>query len=433
MTRRLLLALVFALPAVGVADDKPRPRAKLLGTVKLATAVSEVCWTADAKHLVLITTDKGLIVPRDQLGEDAPAKPVGEFTAPAGAVGKYGVTPDGGELFAVVAPGGRFNAEARLCYWNLKDLLDGKKKAKPDRVVTLDADNPTAFAVAADGKTVYAVVSAPRAGGMVLPSGLQQHDGQVLTLDAKTGDAVGEAVPLAEADGTLVGATVHPASGRVFAHFQLADEHVVRGIDLATKKIKWERKFDAAPPNQSGVPPKGTPDGKAVVAVCSKQTQSPVPGQQGIMATSPHLLNAGTGEVIAELGGDDVYLSDITAFSDDGKLAFGWLSRANGLQQVLWDARTGKPLKTWARGVSVQSAAFAPGKHELATVERGDVQVVMPNPPGDPTLVSPFNRGIVNDLRFDFFQPVQVQQVQQVVKTEPTSVVGVWDLAPLVK
>ena len=190
MARSLLIALLLAtrIAAAPVpAEEKPKPRAKLLGTVKLDKYVTEVCWTPDAKHLIIVTDEKGLVIGRDQLGEDAPAKPIAEFALPSGGMCKFGVTPDGAELYAMVTAT-RFNAETRLCYWTLKDLLDGKKKSKPDRVVSLEVDDPSHFVFSADGKNLYAVVSEPRRDSVLQPNGHLPQIGKVLRSNTKTGD-----------------------------------------------------------------------------------------------------------------------------------------------------------------------------------------------------------------------------------------------------
>lgn len=440
MSRTLFALLVLAAPLL--ADDKPKPRAKLLGTIKVNKLVEQAVWTPDAKHLILIAEGKGLVVSREQLGDDTPAKPVAEFDVPTGGA-KFGVTPDGTELFAVVSAGARFNAETRLCYWAMKDLVEGKKKAKPDRTVDLEADNPTGFALSADGKSLFGVFIEPRPGGTPL-GGLPQQVGKVLRLDTKTGDSVETVADLNMEDSTLLGATSHPESGRVFAHFQTTDEHVVRCIDPTTKKRKWERKIDSPAAFLTGQSPKVSPAGNAVVAFVSHQGQANPAGPPGlsgvgqpilpgqVSGTRPLLLDAETGKVIAEMGGEETISCEVCDFSHDGKLMFGWLSSAVGMRYTAWDGTTGKPLKTWARGAGALSAAFAPGKHELATVEQvgnGGYQLpVAPNGPGGPLLEF--------DRRSAFYDPFQLPPTPPLPPTDAPayySIVGVWNLAPLVK
>jgi len=129
------LAVILLTATVGLAAEPPKPRAKLLGTMKVDKEVQTVHWTPDTKHLILITADKGLVVGRDQLGEDTPAKPVAEFDLPAGSWTWMGVTPDGTELYVVLTAGTRSNPETRVCFWTLKDLTEGKKEgqARPHR------------------------------------------------------------------------------------------------------------------------------------------------------------------------------------------------------------------------------------------------------------------------------------------------------------
>ena len=142
MARSLLIALLLTGPLLAAPvppDEKPKARVKLLGTVKLDKRVQQVCWTHDAKHLIVVTDEKALVIGRDQMGEDAPVKPIAEFALPVGGMCKFGVTPDGTELYALVTAG-RINAETRLCYWTLKDLLDGKKKMKQIGRVSIPPD-----------------------------------------------------------------------------------------------------------------------------------------------------------------------------------------------------------------------------------------------------------------------------------------------------
>ena len=441
MARSLLMVLLLTAPLLAapvLPDEKPKPRAKLLGTVKLDKRVQEVCWTPEAKHLIVVTDEKALVIGRDQLGEDAPAKPIAEFALPAGGMSKFGVTPDGTELYALVSAA-RINAETRLCYWTFRDLLDGKKKLKPDRVVSLEVENPIHFAFSADGKSLYVVASEPRASTVLQANGQPQQIGKVLRLSTKTGDIAEEWMTLDLPNATLLGAMVHPGSGKVFAHFQTAEEHVVRCFDRAGKKEKWERTFSQPSPNGNmGNSPKVSPDGRVVMAMWTRQFQTVQPGavpQPGqllpmvvVQSIRPQLLNVGNGEVIADLGGDDVQNSEVIDFSTDGKLMFGWQYRNGGMQSVVWETKSGKPLKTWNRGSGDVTAAFAPGRHELAIVERSQTQL--------PSHLTPerIHGGIL--MGTDGMQPQMIQaQLQQlpVLRIEHTTIIGVWDLAPPVK
>jgi hypothetical protein len=434
----MLLTAAVGLAAPVPAEEKPKPRAKLLGTLKVKRAVEHVTWTPGGTHLILVAAGKGLVVPRDQLGEDAAPKPTAEFALPTGSGMHFGLTPDGTEVYALLTAGSRFNAESRLCFWSVKDLTDGKSKAKPDRAVSLEVDNPATFALAGDGKGLFVVTSEIR-GGSAPPGQVGQYVGKVFRLSVRTGDVADEVLTLDEKDASLVGATVHPASGRVVAHFHTGDENVVRCLDVTTKKVKWERKFEQPPPNTggNGTAPRVSPDGKAVIAFVSRQLNIPQPGAvpqpgqppplQSVITTIPHLLDAANGEPIGELGDNDVTWCGLHDFSADGRLAFGWLNRNSGAHQVAWDTKTGKPLKTWSRTANVTTAAFAPARHELAVVERNEVYQPLPANQYNPLLSSD-----LIDFRVDsswvIRQPPVVQQPAEVY-----SIVGVWDLGPLVK
>ena len=436
MVRSLLMVLLSAAPLLAAPvppEEKPKSRAKLLGTVKLNSYVTQVCWTPEAKHLIVVTGEKGLVIDRDQLGEEAPAKPISEFALPVGRAGKFGVTPDGTELYAMV-PAGRFNSETRLCYWTLKDLLEGKKKAKPDRAVSLEVDNPNHFTFSADGRSLYVVVREPRGGTVLQPNRQPQQIGKVVRLSTKTGDIAEEWISLDLPNATLLGAEIHPESGKVFAHFQSPEEHIVRCFDRPGKKEKWERTFTEPSPNSNVGSPMVSPDGNLVVASWSRQYMTPRPGvipQPGqrvelvaVNTVKPQLLNATTGDVIADLVGDDVQNGQVICFSSDSKLMFGWQYQNSRTQYVVWETKSGKPIKTWNRVSSDTRdmlATFAPGRHELAVVERSAIHVRESLPK---TVIFEPN-GIPSTSR----QPLQ----PQVLRIDHTAVIGIWDLAPLVK
>lgn len=432
MTRVYLLAAVVALtpavPAVAAPPEvKPKPRPALVGTLKVADKVTQVVWSPDGKHLVLLTDKRGMVVGRDQLGEDATPTPLSEFDLPAGELVKAGFTPDGSELYAVAAAGPRVNAETRLCYWAVRGLLAGGKKAKPDRVVKLDADNPIAFAFA-DGKSAVAVVSEPREGPVVLYS-LAPRAGKVVRVDAKTGDVTDTLVELSDPDDTLVGATAHPASGRVFAHFHSSDS-VVRCVDAGTRKARWERVIEGNGGHQGSACPVVAPDGSVLAVGGARPVQLPQWNGAGqpmrfaqFQSFRMHLLDGDTGKPIADLGADDAYNCRAGGFSADGRLLFGWVSRHSGTQYTVWEARSGKVLKVWDRQSNDVTAGFAHAGHDLAIVERTQAQVLVVADADKP----PSSGEVVVE------NPHQLNQYGRITRTKHTSVVGVWDLAPLAK
>jgi outer membrane protein assembly factor BamB len=300
-------------------------------------------------------------------------------------------------------------------------LLAGATKGKPDRVVKLDADNPMAFTFA-DGKSAVAVVSVPRDGPVVLYAP-PLRAGKVVRLDVKTGDVTDTLAELSDADDTLVGAAVHPASGRVFAHYHSSDS-VVRCADAKTGKVKWERAVEGDTIHYGYAGPVVAPDGSAVAVGCLRVVQLPQwngPGRPPQINQFPsnrlHLLDGGTGKPIADLGADDAHGCQACGFSADGRLLFGWVRRNSGSHYTVWDARTGKPLKVWDRQSADVTARFATAGHDLALVERTQTQVVVPAESGEL---------VVENTH-------QLHQYGRITKTRHSSVVGVWDLAPLAK
>lgn len=410
MPTPLALALAFALAAPVPPEknaDGPRPRAKLLGTLKLDKKVDRAMPLPDGKHVLLAVEGKGLVVPREQFGNDAAPKAVAEFDLPTGDC-RLELTPDGTELVAVATAGTRLNAETRLVRWPLKEVLAGT--AKGGRTVALEADNPTSVAFAADGKSLYAAVrtASPASGG----NGQTLYEGKVVRVSAGTGDVTGEPVLLPDESGSFDGAAVHPASGRVFAQYFRDRRAGVRCVDATTGKEKWEQTISVNANQAGGHPPLVSPNGKVVAATCYHQVmwqQNAGPGQpprlQPFQAHRPILLDAESGEQVADLGADNSYASGLGGFSADGKLLFGWLHRYGGNEYLVWDTATGKPLKTWERGGADVTAAFAPTGHELAIVERQTKPVYGTDQYGN----------------------------RIALRTDHSSVVGLWDLAPLVK
>ncbi len=404
----LAVAMSLAAPVPADKPASPKPRAKLLGTLKVHKRIDEAVLLADGKHAVLAVDGKGVVIPREQFGDDAKPKGSAEFDIPTGDC-KFGITPDGTEVYAVAAAGTRLNAETRLVRWPVKELLAGT--AKGGKVVTLEADNPSAVAFAADGKSLYAAVRTARPG-VVGIQGQTIYDGRLVRIDAKTGDASGDAVPMPDDPGGFEGAAVHPAGRRVYAQYHRNNQSVVRCVDAATGKEKWEQVVEGNAPQPGGGQPLVSPSGKVLAVVCCRRVnwvQKDNPGQppqlQPFNSFRPMLLDAETGDTIADLGSDNNYSCGLGGFSADGKLLFGWTNRYGTMQYTVWETATGKPLKTWERGTGDVSAFFAPTGHDLLVVEREAKPVYGTDQHGNRTTL----------------------------RTDYTSTVGLWDLGPLVK
>ncbi len=438
--RTLLKLLLVAGPLlaapVPATDDKPKLRAKLLGTLVVSTRVQSVFWTPDGKHLVLVGDKRVIVYPRDQVGTPAP-KPVAAFDRPD-VYGEVGQTGDGG-LWVLAPAGNKVNAENRLHFWSAKSLVSpGEPKA--DRVIDLEADNPTGAVVSADGRSVFATLMTTRA----LPNGNGNRDSveylpKFLRLSAKTGDVV-KATPLADlTEGRYAGSAFDPRTGQLYLAVHAGDETVVSCRDLDGGKPVWERKLPLKPDLDSFGVFVLSPDGSRIAYRQPTLTVVPPGGFGGgppprgggagggrpiqVAYTSTSTLltfDAKTGEPGAKLAKADIRGAGGHSFSADGRLLFATLTTTEGSKLGVWEVKSGAELKTWARGRADVDGTFAPSGFELAIVERERKDVLGPRV----TVPNGFNRDGSQQLW---------DTRQEVVRVEYTSTVGVWDLSPVVK
>lgn len=436
--RPLLALLVAAAPLVAApvpADDspKPKPRAALLGTLTLDAPVQSAHWTPDAKHLVLVTDARVLVYPRTAFGdgEKEKPKPLTAFDRPDKGNGEVGLTPDGG-VWVLAPAGNKVNAENRLLVWTPKTLLAGGEP-KPDRTVTLEADNPRGLVWSADGKSLYArpltARAFPRPNGGGWGSQDQEYQPRFLRIDARTGDVAKEVAWADLSTNPFAGSVVDPRTGRLYLAAVDGEETVVQCREADGGKPVWERKLPGKPnPNTIGTMTL-IPDGGQLAFVQPTLTADPQQpgggnpfgggGRPGggaggrppqvsfSQGSSLVLLNAKTGEPGAEVSKAALRGAQVYSFSADGRLMFAGLATADGSRLVVWDGKAGAEVKVWNRGYADVSAAFAPSGCELAIVER-ERKDVYGTPPA-PGTAAPL------------------------LRTAYTSTVGIWDLAPVVK
>ncbi len=437
---RTLFSLLFvAVPLlaapVPAADEKPKPRAKLLGTLVVNVNVQAVYWTPDGKHLVLVGDKRVLVYPREQVGTPAP-KPLAAFDRPD-TYGTVGQTTDGG-LWVLAPARQKVNAENRLHFWSAKSLVSpGEPKA--DRVIDLEADNPTGAVVSADGGSVFATLMTTRPAPN--PNGNRnsvEYLPKFLRLSAKTGDVV-KRTPLADlCEGRYAGSAFDPRTGRVYLAVHAGDETVVSCRDLDAAKPVWERKLSAKPEADSLGVFVLSPDGSRVAYRQPTLTVVPPGGFGGgppprgggpgggrpapvaYESTSTLLtFDAKTGEPGAELAKADIRWGNGYSFSADGRLLFAAVGTVEGGKLGVWDVKSGAELKTWDRGSADVGGTFAPSGFELAIVERERKDVLGPR--------------VAVPGGFNGNGGQQWDTRQEVVRVEHTSTVGVWDLSPVVK
>jgi len=442
--RSLLPLLVFTLPLFAApvpgADEKPKPRAKLLGTLVVTANVRSVFWMPDGKHLVLVGDKRVIVYPREQVGTPAP-KSLAAFDRPD-AYGTVGQTADGG-LWVLAPAGSKVNAETRLHFWSAKSLVSpGEPKA--DRILDLEADNPTGAAVSADGGSVFATTLTSRAIPNGNPNGARnsvEYLPKFHRLSAKTGDVVKQTAFADLSQDRYAGSAFDPRTGRVYLAVHAGDETVVSCRDLDGGKPVWERKLAA----KADVDSLGvfvlSPDGSRVAfQQPTLSVQQPGGGggfggpgggrpgggfggrPQPVSYTSTTTLltfDAKTGEPGAELAKADIRWGKGHSFSTDGRLLFAAVGTVEGSKLGVWEVKSGSEVKAWDRGSADVDGAFAPSGYELAIVERERKDILGPRV----AVPSGFNRdsGQQWDTR------------QEVLRVDHTSTIGVWDLSPVVK
>jgi hypothetical protein len=414
MLARLLFAMVLAaLPHVALAapipndSETPKLRSRLIGTMTLPVRVEDLVWLPDGKHLILRCHDGiARVVRRDQIGENEPTvKAIVEFKLPARCQ-HLELTAEGNQLYSVVAAEGKLTTESRLHFWNLKQVLAGTAGEKAERVITLENDPVFPIAISADSRQLIA------GSTEMQPSGNQSI--RFDRLSTKTGDRLSELVNFDETNQVYCHHSLDPKANRLFVYTNGTEDSRMQCLDLANGKSIWDRTFSDRPANGQGGCVTHSPDGRLVAFAYAMMAPHPntQPGNapQLIQRFIPTLLNAKTGETM-ELPVDDIFYTQIHAFSADGRLLVGRSANISGnWQMMVWDTKTGKVLRSW-KGFPDGVVAFSPSGYELLAIDRE--QTV--------------------EITTTQIQSTSGNSVSQpVTRTTHKSIVGIWDLAPLV-
>lgn len=144
--------------------------------------------------------------------------------------------------------------------------------------------------------------------------------------------------------------------------------------------------------------------------------------QGGVSYTSSATLvtfDTKNGEVGPELSKVDLQGGGGYSFSTDGRLLFAQIYGANSGKLAVWDTKTGAEVKVWTRTNADVSGVFAPNRYELTIVERDRKEVYGPA------------QNVPSGQGRDGSQMWTTRQ--DVVRTEYSSTIGLWDLAPVVK
>lgn len=450
--RRLLplFALVFAAPLVAapVPEDKekPKPRAKLVGTLAVEAEVSSAFWLPDGKHVALVTPDRVLVYPRDAVGTAKP-KPLTTLER-SGRWAGTGLTPDGG-VWVFDSAGGKVNAENRLLVWGPKTVLAGGEP-KPDLVITPEPDSLGGVQFSADGKSLYATVFATRAVPSELRRGEfdQEYVPRFVRMSAATGD-VKKDVPFTDLSAAAyAGSGTDPSTGRLYLATTSGEETTIECREGDGGKQVWERKLTGKAERLGVGEFRLSPDGTRLAYVQPTLTVRPNPPNAGGPAGPPGfggrgggrpepvsfesskavvLLDTKTGEPVGELTKAAHRDARVEGFSSDGRLLFARLTAAEEVRRngwgggrlVVWDVKAGQEVKAWDRGRADVSAAFAPLGYELAIVERERRETSFPKLARPDLLEKP--------------EADDYLTADSVVRVRFTSTLGIWDLSAVVK
>lgn len=454
--RHILPLLVFvatpALVAAPVPEDKekPKPRAKLLGTLTVTANVRAAHWMPDGKHLVLVTDQRVLVYPRDQVGAEKP-KPLTEFTCPSGS-DTVRLTADGG-LWALAPAGRKVNAENRLYFWSAKTLTAGGEP-KADRVIDLEADNPHGVTVSSDGGSVFALQMTTRPVANPNPNQGRRSVEYVptfLRLSGKTGDVVAKVAFTDLSQDRYAGSAIDPRSGRVYLAVHTEGETIVTCREADGGKQVWEQKLPVKPDVDSIGEFLLSPDGDRILyrqpTLTVRQDNgggfggglgggNPFapggargggggggggrPPQVSYQSSSTLVvLDTKKGEPGPELTKGDQLSGQGHGFSADGRLLFAAVGTPEGSRLAVWDLKAGTEVKGWARAYADANGVFAPTGYELLIVERERKDVL------GPRVAVPVGGADRGGQQWD--------TRQEVIRVDYTSTVGIWDLSPVVK
>ena len=437
----VLPASLYAAP-IPVDNETAKPRAKLSGTLTLDQNIRQVLWTPDGSALVVQTgKNMVLVYKRDQvLKNETKPKPLAAFELPADTHIRIHAATN--TLYGV-RKAQHLCSESRYYSWNLQPLLEGLSPTKPDRMVALDIDNFDDVSLSDDGRRLFVQMTERMGGGSSI---WDQQNRQttvrmiphLLRFSTKTGDKVDEAWTVNDEGKFHRHLTHDTASGRLYATHVTSEEISLQAMSLGNEKIPWERKIEGKEClNMQCYSKASGSSGLIVFGYCEllerpePQQGPPVRGQRPQMQRATRmnllLLNAKTGETIHKLSEDDTTAAHSIDFSFDGQLFLGKVRNSTGNSLNVWNTSTGKVLKSWNQDLyaSYQGGqnsntnlyAFSPKAQELATLCLQSKHLEAPA-----TYTPPIGHGQTNWT-----------QTPNVLRTDYTTTIGLWDFSTLVK
>jgi RNA polymerase sigma factor (sigma-70 family) len=350
--------------------DEPaaRGKAKLMKLLDMPVSPGLPVWSSDGTVLVVREQTGLLVLDGRTLVRLA--------TLSTGAAGRLvGFTPDNREIVTYFSGPRQINRLVQLRYWDLASLR-GRGGSRM-RAVNLDPADGTPVAITPDGKTVLTLKRDTKPS----PGAFEVLATRFRLIDSATGERIKEVIKVA---GSITGYVLSAGGDRLTVGWysaagSAAGRLIVQCVSLEDGKEVWKYAPDSIAPGYATgevwnfvVAPGGnlraSPDGKLLaVTLLDKGDQAKGAQKLTDMRLRIKLLNAATGIETVRLdqpaGRSWVGLS----FSRDGRSFAGKAPRElNDARLRIWDARTGRALKTWA-GEAV--AAFAPDRPVLAISE----------------------------------------------------------------
>jgi hypothetical protein len=310
---------------------------------------------------------------------------------------------------------GNINAENKLEFWKVPESAQGDTVFQaPTSSVPLDPEDGKPFALLPDNKTALSVVQRETPD----PTNKSIRTRLIFRLiNLNNGQPIRDVLQLPDyADSRSTTArfsasnittyNLSPDGHSLFLGVLAKGNYSLERWDITTGKRIWQKgiaKLDGWEKyhGNSTIYVYVSPDGKllsvGIPGHMSIKANNPggMPpySQAGILSHKLHLFDAATGAEGVRLEGQSAGWNNAWSFSSDGRLLVGEMTESELTYLVIWDTKSGQILKRW-RGRAI--AAFSPVRPILAILE-------------------------------------QVTHAKNSKPQSTTSVLGLWDVAPLLK
>jgi hypothetical protein len=309
-------------------------------------------------------------------------------------------------------------------------------------VTVLDIGNFSEANLSEDGRRLYLMTMEYKSSGSSI---WDRHNGrssarlipQLAQYSTKTGDKVADVWTMADEGKTHRHLSHDVRAGRLYTTEYSGDDFTVQALPLGKDKPLWEKKLEGKASQQVDCDVMHAGGDGPIACSYGEFLERPEPQQgppgrgqrpqmQQATRTNLVVLNSKTGETMHRLSQDDTLYATMHGFSHDGQLFLGELSSGSSSTLNVWHTGTGKVLKTWGGNFSSYRSddreqrtafAFAPKSHELATLHAIGYHIEGPK-----TFTPPTGHGQTNWT-----------QTPNILRTEYTTTIGLWDFASLLK